>query len=381
MMDGEGPGSGGQPEMKNKKPTGLSVSLKSDPCLLPFDDKQTPTPTLFGLLQSGANSAVNRSSASTSSNPFDEHFKAAAAAAATSGGSIFVSQTSVEAGGSTTNSLNTPQIFPNLLETSTGNAVLPRSPPPLTQTKSPKRLRPLIPKKQEDGQITLNIPPHLVLDPPEAKRKHPKPAAVAASKVNEDDEKKQELLERNRLAAQRSRIRKKQQSKEVKTDNEKLRLENRNLEAENTALKEEVKRLQRVVAALVNQQQHVLPPKIVTINPPQTLVLEQHPATKVVTRDILSEATLAAQLQGGDLMPVVEQGPSSSGFVRVTADSVSVLNTQVPQKNQEQTKFVMTKGPIQSSHLVDKNSWLFSPNFEPEDYCFTPVDTYSGDSL
>jgi len=369
-MDGERPDPGHQSGMKNKKHMGLSVSLisdVSDPCLLPFDDK-TPTPTLSGLLQSVANSTAVRSSASASSNPFDEHFKAAAAA--TSGGSIFVSQTSVEAGGSGTNSLNTPQIFPNLLETSTGNAVLPSSPPPLTTetTKPQKRLRPLIPKKQEDGQITLNIPQHhLVLDPPEAKRKHPPKQAPPrpSNGGGEDDDKKQELLERNRLAAQRSRIKKKKESREVKTDNEKLRLENRKLQAENTSLKEEVSRLKSVVTRLVSQQQHqqILPPhKIVTINPqPPTMLVLEHPQPKIVTRDLLSEATLAAQLQS-DLVPVVEQ-PPSSGFVRVTADSVSVVNAQqleVPQKKQEQAKFVMgkiLKGPIDSTqHLADKNS-------------------------
>merc|ERR1712029_869177 len=248
-------------------------------------------------------------------------------------------------GGGGTASITTPQIFPNPLETATGNAVLPKSPPVMEQPA--KKLRPLVPKKQ-DGQITLNVPQHhLVINLPEVKRKsfHPPTKARPLDPDEEDDDKKKELLERNRLAAKRSRIKRKTWTKEVVRDNETLRLSNRNLQAENTALKEEVARLHKVITTLQAQ-------KVMTINHPSTIILPEQVIPKVVTnqfvapqvvaatpRDILSEATLAAQLQGTEslFMPPLRHDPvtdlaaqagSSSGFVRVTPDAISVLNTQ-----------------------------------------------------
>ena len=163
---------------------------------------------------------------------------------------------------------------------------------------------------------------HLVIDLPESKKRKPaKPRPVVADTAEEDDKKK-ELLERNRMAAKRSRNKRKNETKEVVKDNQTLRLSNRNLQAENTALREEIKRLHNVIATL--QQQ-----KVVTINHhPSTIILPGSDPGQVMpkvvtaagpilasaTRDILSEATLAAQLQSSE--------PLMAGMAQVAAEAV-----------------------------------------------------------
>ena len=220
---------------------------------------KTPTPTrLFqdlGLFPELAGTSISPkiSADSTTSNPFDEHFKAALKQ------QRLTPQTSLD------DSLNTPQIFP-LLDFPSPQKIVPnrvsRPVPIAPATKGQTKAEPL----------------------KENKRKRPSLPA-------DDEEKRQQLLERNRAAAQRSRNKRKKVMNEVRNEHEKLRMENKALMIENAALKEEIKRLN----GLLSDKPQQAPIKILTLDP-RTIILQpdQIPVKQPVNqrRDILHEATL-----------------------------------------------------------------------------------------
>jgi len=386
-------------EAKSRKKGHLSVSLINDPILPQINDK-TPTPTNFGLCSL-------RSGASTTSNPFDEQFKAAAAA---SGGVpiVFNSQTSVEgASGGTGTSLNTPQIFPHLLETSTGNTIaFPSSPPPIQS--DGRKFRSLVPKKQEESlpQPTIDHPKATLVEPL-AQLKATTALAIKKRNVTKgtvlakdpEEGKKQELLERNRAAAKRSRLKKKRGQEDLARDNQQLRLAMRRLQTENVQLKEEVKKLRAEL--LLSSQQHQVNPSVVTINPATTLILpsasgaavqESYPSllkpdpertrTIVPKPDpvpgpnhdiVLDEGTVTAnffqppaasdfRVLTQELAPI--QPGLSSGFVRVAPGEVSIHHSGSGKESRQSAviKYVDAPNVYTTSHNTSNKYVIRNPS-------------------
>ena len=348
-----------------------------------------------------------RSGASTTSNPFDEQFKAAAAA---SGGVpiVFNSQTSVEgASGGTGTSLNTPQIFPHLLETSTGNTIaFPSSPPPIQS--DGRKFRSLVPKKQEESlpQPTIDHPKATLVEPL-AQLKATTALAIKKRNVTKgtvltkdpEEGKKQELLERNRAAAKRSRLKKKRGQEDLARDNQQLRLAMRRLQTENVQLKEEVKKLRAEL--LLSSQQHQVNPSVVTINPATTLILpsasgaavqESYPSllkpdperTRTIVPKpnpvpgpnhdiVLDEGTVTAnffqppaasdfRVLTQELAPI--QPGLSSGFVRVAPGEVSIHHSGSGKESRQSAviKYVDAPNVYTTSHNTSNKYVIRNPS-------------------
>ena len=327
----------------DKTPTPTRLLLKAAEEMGIFQEAPTSGTSTINTPKVTAEAGLSAVS-STSSNPFDEHFKMALKTRP-----ILTAQSSFE----DQEVLNTPQIYPFLHdvvsvpstpvdEPSGGSGNLGKEAPT-------PRLRPIAPA-EEKAEFLLRMPDGKTVqlsrvpifnEPVEEER-------AKRKKVPKDTEedKKEQLKERNRVAAQRSREKKKRAVEESMNEKNKLIEDNRMLQSENEALKLEIKRLN----GLLEKQPKMPPLKIIsfnpkTITPEQKHVVISQPTqsgeelvstpcfTRLVSstenfppplihsenqRDMLKEA--ARSSRGGE---VLDADPTPS-FVRVTPDLISI---------------------------------------------------------